>query len=103
MELKIDPEAVNKLVADAVLNSAIGEAVKKAVEKEIANLNRGYDNPLESVVRNHVAEIVRTVLREEHGEAIKARLHNGHHLMGQQTSQHDQQPLLQSLATTQHG
>lgn len=74
MELKIEPEAVNKLVADAVLNSAIGEAVKKAVEKEIANLSQSYNNPLESVIRNHVAEIARTVLREEHGEAIKARL-----------------------------
>lgn len=74
MELKIEPEAVNKLVADAVLNSAIGEAVKKAVEKEIANLSLGYNNPLENVIRNHVAEIARTVLREEHGEAIKARL-----------------------------
>lgn len=74
MELKIDPEAVNKLVADAVLNSAIGEAVKKAVEKELANLSRGYDNPLESVVRNHVAEIARTVLREEHGPAIREKI-----------------------------
>lgn len=74
MELKIDPEAVNKLVADAVLNSAIGEAVKKAVEKEIVNLTRSYDNPIEAVVRAHVGEIARAVLREEHGEAIKARL-----------------------------
>lgn len=74
MELKIDPGAVNKLVADAVLNSAIGEAVKRAIEKEIANLSRGYDNPLESVVRNHVAEIARSVLLEEHGEAIRAKL-----------------------------
>ena len=40
MELKIDPEAVNKMVADAVLNSAIGEAVKKAVEKEAAKKKR---------------------------------------------------------------
>ena len=74
MELKIEPEAVNKLVADAVLNSAIGESVKKAIEKEVANLTRSYDNPLESVIRNHVAEIARTVLREEHGEFIKERI-----------------------------
>lgn len=74
MELKIDPEAVNKLVADAVLNSAIGEAVKKAVDKEIVNLSQSYNNPLESVIRNHVAEITRTVLREEHGEAIRAKV-----------------------------
>ena len=46
MELKIDPEAVNKLVSDAILNSAIGEAIKTAIAKETANLTRSYDNPL---------------------------------------------------------
>ncbi len=74
MELKIDPEAVNKLVADAVLNSAIGEAVKKAIEKELANLSRSWENPLEIVVRHHVADIARKVLIEEHGQAIREKI-----------------------------
>lgn len=74
MGLEIDPQAVNQLVADAVLKSALGEAVKKAVDKEIAGLTRGWDNPLESVVRNHVAELAREVLRTDHGEAIRERV-----------------------------
>lgn len=74
MELKLDPNDVNKLVAEAVLNSAIGEAVKKAVEKEIAKLSGSWDNPLESVVRNHVCDITRDVLNKEHGDAIRERV-----------------------------
>lgn len=74
MELNVDPNDVNKLVADAVLKSAIGEAVKKAVEKEIINLNLSWDNPLEEVVRRHVSEIVWDVLQKEHAPAIRERI-----------------------------
>lgn len=74
MEIHIDPRAVNQLVADAVLKSALGEAVKKAVEKEVANLTRGWDNPLESVIRNHLAQMARDVLVAEHQETLRAKL-----------------------------
>lgn len=74
MELSIDPEAVNRLVADAILKSAIGEAVKKAVDKEIGNLNKSYDNPIDAVIRNHTAEIVRQVLRDEYSEMIRQKI-----------------------------
>ena len=74
MGIEIDPQAVNQLVADAVLKSALGDAVKNAVAKEIANLSRGWDNPLEQVVRSHVAEIAREVLRANHGDAIRERI-----------------------------
>lgn len=74
MELKLDPNDVNKLVADAVLNSAIGEAVKKAVEKELSTLNRSWDNPIEAVVRNHVCNMIRDVLNKEHGDVIRERV-----------------------------
>lgn len=74
MELKIDAQAINDMVADAILKSAIGDAVKKAIEKELVNLNKSYDNPLEAVIRNHVAGIVRDVLVKEHGEMIRQKI-----------------------------
>lgn len=74
MELKIDPEAVNKFVADAVLNSAIGDAVKKAVENELEKLTSVYNNPFESVVRTHVTGIALTVLREEYDDVIREKV-----------------------------
>ncbi len=74
MELNINAEDVNRLVAEAVLKSKIGDAVKAAVAKELVNLSRSYDNPIESVVRNHVAELCREVLRTEHGDVIRAKV-----------------------------
>ncbi len=74
MDLPIDPQAVNKLVADAILKSALGDAVKQAIDKQISGLTRSYDNPLESVIRNHLAELAREVLREEHGPALRERM-----------------------------
>lgn len=74
MEISIDPQAVNQLVADAILKSTLGEAVKKAVEKEVANLTRGWDNPLELVIRNYLAQMARDVLVSDHQEALRQRL-----------------------------
>lgn len=74
MELKINPEDVNKLVADAVLNSAIGEAIKKSIVKEMGNLNRTFDNPIDTVIRNHVSEITRNILIAEYGETIREKM-----------------------------
>lgn len=74
MELKIDPQDVNKIVAEAVLNSTIGDAIKAAVQKAVTELQTSYDNPLESVIRSHIADITREVLNKEHGDAIRERV-----------------------------
>ena len=74
MELKIDAEAINKMVAEEVLKSAIGESLKRAIEKEIEKLGSHYNNPLETVVRQYVTAKARDVLEKEHGEAIREKL-----------------------------
>jgi hypothetical protein len=74
MALEIDPQAINQLVADAVLKSALGDAVKKAVDDAIKKLSQSWDNPLETVVRNEVAAMAREVLRDDHGPAIRERV-----------------------------
>ena len=74
MEIKIEGEAVNKMVADAILKSAIGEAVKAAIEKELKNLSKAYDNPLEAVIRNHISNQVRELLITEYSAQIKVSI-----------------------------
>ena len=74
LNVNIDPEQINKLVAEAVLNSAIGEQVKVQVQKTVDNLSRSYDNPIEGVIKNHIAELVRTVLVAEHSAALRAKI-----------------------------
>ncbi len=74
LNVNVDADAINKMVSDAILKSTLGDAVKKAIDTQLANLTRSYDNPLESVIRMHVADMVREVLRTEHQEALRQRL-----------------------------
>jgi hypothetical protein len=74
MEISVDHEAVNKMLADAILKSAIGEAVEKAIKNQISSLTTSYNNPIESVIASHVHQIAREILVEQHGQLIRERI-----------------------------
>ena len=76
MDLKIDikPEHINKMVAEAVLNSAIGEQVEAVVKKNVKELGRGYDNPIDAVVKKHISDLIVSILATEHGEELKKQV-----------------------------
>ena len=71
MEIKIDAEPVNAAIAEAIINSAIGEQLKAAITKEMDKLSRSYDNPIEKVVEEEILKIIRLTISSEHIEAIK--------------------------------
>jgi hypothetical protein len=73
VEINIDPQAVNQLVADAVLKSAVGETLKVAVDNALKGL-MAYNSPIEAEVKRHVAQMVREILEKEHAEPIKERI-----------------------------
>lgn len=77
MDLKIDinPEQINKLVAEAVLNSAIGEQVKTQVQKNVDELGRSYSNPIDGVIKRHINDLILQCLMNEHSELLKAKVH----------------------------
>ena len=74
MELNIEPSAINAYMADVILKSALGDAMKAAVDREIKRISTTWDNPIDAVVRSHVADIVREVLEKVHGESIRERV-----------------------------
>ena len=57
LNVNIDPEQINKMVADAVLESALGDAVKKVINEQVKKLSSSYNNPLDSVVQQHIADM----------------------------------------------
>lgn len=69
-EVKIDAEAVQRQVSQAILDSTIGEAVRKAVQTEVGRLSSTWNNPLEQVVREEVKRQVTSVLQEPENEAV---------------------------------
>lgn len=75
LNINIDPEQINKMVAEAVLNSAIGEQVKVQVQKNVDELGRSYNNPIDDVIKKHVNDLILQCLLQEHAEILKAKIH----------------------------
>ena len=74
LNVNIDPEQINKMVADAILQSAIGTQVKKIVDEHVAKLSNGYNNPIEGVVRDEINRIVRNVLLTDHNDTLRLKV-----------------------------
>ena len=74
LSVKIDPEEVERYVADAVLKSAIGPLVEKVINDALKSLGSGYHNPLEKAITDHVQKIVLDVVTEEYGDKIRATI-----------------------------
>lgn len=65
VKINIEPEQINQMVSQAILESVIGEKMKAAIEKELAKLSSSYDNPLEKVVAEEIRIILIDLLRSE--------------------------------------
>lgn len=70
--LDIDAEQVNKMVADAILQSTIGEHLRREIEEQVKRLTHPFNNPLKPVIEQQVAAILRDIIREEYQEKIEA-------------------------------
>lgn len=74
MSLEIKPDDINRFVADAILKSALGAAVEKAVGEAISKLERSWDNPIEYVVKQEVSQMVRTVINQTYAQQLRAKV-----------------------------
>lgn len=69
--LAVDADAINKALTAAVAKSAIGGQIMKFIDSEVERMTRGYDNPLERIVRDEVLKLVSNLVRDEYGDRIK--------------------------------
>jgi len=79
MDFKIDikPEEVNDHVAKAVLESSLGDHIKKAIDSDIKKITQGsYGNPsaIQRAVSQHVRDIVEKLVMSDYKEAIEAEV-----------------------------
>lgn len=56
--MQLTPEQINSFIADAVLESQIGEAVKASVARTVIELTKTYNNPFDEVVKKHVVQLI---------------------------------------------
>jgi FixJ family two-component response regulator len=72
--MQLTPEQVNDFLSKAILESKIGETVKKAVDRAIEQLSRGYDNPFDGAIKSEVHALIETEIREKYRAQIQERI-----------------------------
>lgn len=71
INVSIDPEQVNKAVAEAIIQSTIGEELERIISREVEKLSRSYNNPIEGVVQRQVELAITTTIHDNY--AVKIR------------------------------
>jgi hypothetical protein len=74
VKVDIDAEQVNKMIAEAVLNSVLGKEIKKHIQDYASKINSTYDNPIKDIVKRTVDQIVWDILNADYKEAIRAEI-----------------------------
>ena len=78
MEIKVDAEQVNKVVSEAIINSVIGDRLRKSIEEQVKNIDRYIDNPIKAVIDQHVKDAITFLVVNEYlpqiREKVKAQL-----------------------------
>ena len=71
ININVDAEAINKQITEAVAKSAIGEELKKVVDREVKKISNSYENPLGVVVGREIEKMLRKLIEEEYIGKIK--------------------------------
>ena len=63
--VEVDDKAVNKMVADAILNSALGERLREIVKEQLDTLRNSYNNPIKAAVERQINLVVTSIVENE--------------------------------------
>lgn len=78
MDLKIDPEQVEKFLAEKVLESGLGKKIKEAVDKELEQLGRSSwshgQGAISMAIKQEVQDVARSLLQEEFRPLIEEKI-----------------------------
>lgn len=72
MQIQVNADDVNRVVADAILKSALGKGLETAVNKAMDETLNGYNSPVKTLVSQHVTSCIREVLDTTYREKIVA-------------------------------
>jgi hypothetical protein len=70
--VKIDPDTVNRYLADRILESAIGEELQRQITKAVTELGQSYRSPFANIIAAHVEKEIARLIQEEYAEQITA-------------------------------
>ena len=63
--IEMDTETVNRVVADAILNSSLGDHLRKLAEEHLKTLHSSYNNPIKTALEQETFKVVREIVQNE--------------------------------------
>lgn len=72
IQLSITPEQINQMIAQAVLDSKLGEEIKRVVKQKCEQLHSyQFTNLIEKVVEDEMKRMVQQVVMTHHSDQIR--------------------------------
>lgn len=72
--MELTGEQINEFLSKAILESQLGEAVKKAIERNLEDLQKRWDNPFDAVVKSHINQILDKEIMVNFRPALEKRI-----------------------------
>jgi uncharacterized protein with ATP-grasp and redox domains len=73
LNINVDSAAINKYMAEKVLESTLGDQIKRTIAERMKDFD-SYNSPLKGVVDQYIREAVSEHLRATYGEQIKEKV-----------------------------
>lgn len=71
IKIELNPEDINKSVADMIAKSVLGSTIAKMVDQTITDISRSYDNPVKKLIEQLVkVEIEKILTKESHTRIV---------------------------------
>lgn len=70
--MELTPQQINEFIAKTVMDSQIGEVVKGAVQRSIAELSKSYNNPFDEVIKRYVRELIEKEVLSTYAPLLEA-------------------------------
>lgn len=71
MEINLDSDSITKYVADAIIGSSIGDALKQVIDAETERLSRSYNNPITPVVQRAINDAIVALISQQYKSKIE--------------------------------
>lgn len=74
VKIEIDKDKVNQAITDAIIESAIGDEMRKQIRLQLDSMSRAYDNPYKRTVETLIADQVAQIFHAEFEDAVAAKI-----------------------------
>lgn len=73
MDINLTGEDINRVVAEAIIKSAVGEHLKNAIERVVQELSKSYSNPFDNEIKMIISQEMRRIVEKEYGPVLREK------------------------------